>query len=129
MGSSRRSGSSRSPRKKPVRYQEPEDSEEGSEEETSRRERVAHEPSNADGEVFGDEDHSGEELGRRRGSRRRMQIPSPRHNFRPQRSSGQTARNNYREETEDDNDGGGTSQEDPGVSSRGRIRRPNPRLL
>ena len=86
-----------------------------------------------------------------------------------QRSSGQTARNNYREDSDDDDlvpkrhhgqrqghhlnrarsrsgrgdnnedgsrgrgdnneDNTDNNQEDPGVSSRGRIRRPNPRLL
>ena len=84
-----------------------------------------------------------------------------------QRASGQTARNNYREESDDDDlvpkrhhgqrhghhlnrarsgrgdnneeatrargddneDNTDNNQEEPGVSSRGRIRRPNPRLL
>ena len=77
--------------------------------------------------------------------------------FSLQRSSGQTGRNNYREpsdeddddlvpkrhhrqrhrmnlnrhynEEEEDNDNDNDNGNNPGVSSRGRIRRPNPRLL
>merc|ERR1711902_301475 len=95
------------------------------------------------------EEEEEENLGRRRGSRRRVQVirRQPRQNFRPQRNR-DSSRGRYREpSTEEDEEEAPLRQNrrnrhsvmesrqvaeeslsQAGVSMRGRVRRPNPRL-
>merc|ERR1712083_1227370 len=151
----------------------------------SEQERVNELLANLDAHAVSEDedDDSDENLGRRRGSRKRRIVANASSSIRPQRSSGQSARHNFREASTDDDlppirhhrpkagpsgglgrgrglltrGGGHTSgiasrarppsdstestdddDEDDdeadtpsgsGVSSRGRVRRPNPRLM
>jgi len=165
---------------------ESEEDEEGNHQKSEHEDRVndllANLEALADSEE--QEDDSEEDLGKRRGSRKRKMVANANNSVRPQRSAGQSARHNFREESTDDDlppkrhhrpksgpsgalgrgrglltRGGGhssgvsararppsdmteSSDDDDeenydeadapggsGVSSRGRVRRPNPKLM